>query len=129
MSYNTVFIVEPVIRTGVISSLQEAVHFVLIEIDHAHVAVVVIIVDKIGAGLAVSYFFLFHKCSLSDVFHGECGDSVKTFIGSYACEEIIASLTGYHSTVIAAELFLRHIEIEPTLLASGRECGTNSGVS
>lgn len=63
MSYNTVFIVEPVIRTGVISSLQEAVHFVLIEIDHAHVAVVVIIVDKIGAGLAVSYFFLFHKCT------------------------------------------------------------------
>jgi len=60
MSDHTVFIVKTVVGAGIICSLQKAVHFVLIQIDHTDIAVIVIIVDKICTGLAVCYFLLFH---------------------------------------------------------------------
>lgn len=60
MSYNAVFIVKAIIRAAVVSSLKEAVHFVLIEVNHAHIAVIVLVKDIIRAGLAVCSFFLFH---------------------------------------------------------------------
>lgn len=53
MPYNAVFIVKAVVGTGVICSGEETRHFVLIEIHHTHKAVVVLVVDVIGAGLAV----------------------------------------------------------------------------
>ena len=68
MSHDAVFVVEAIVWTGVVSSLKEAVHFVLIEINHAHEAVVVIIVDKIRAGFAVGDFFLLHKITPSLVY-------------------------------------------------------------
>lgn len=53
MPYNTVFVVKTIVWTGVIRSGEESRHFVLIKIHHAHEAVVVLVVDVIGAGLAV----------------------------------------------------------------------------
>ncbi len=58
MAYYAVFIVQPVIRAGVVRAVQETVHFVLVEIDHTYVAVVIIVVDVVGAGLAVGDFLL-----------------------------------------------------------------------
>lgn len=53
MSYNAVFVIKTVVGAGVIRSGEEARHFVLIKIHHAHEAVVILVVDIIGAGLAV----------------------------------------------------------------------------
>ena len=53
MSHDTVFIIEAIIRAGVVSSLKEAIHFVFIEVNHTYIAVIVIIEDVVCAGLAV----------------------------------------------------------------------------
>ena len=63
MTDYSVFVVETVVRAGVVGALQEAVHFVLIEVYHTDVAVVVLVINVIGAGLAVGGFFLFHDAA------------------------------------------------------------------
>ena len=63
MADNAVFVVKAVVGTGVVGALQETVHLVLVEIDHADVAFVVFVVDIVSAGLAVCSFFVLHIIS------------------------------------------------------------------
>jgi len=60
MSDHAVLVVEAVERAGIIGAVEEAVHFVLVQIDEAYIAVAVLIVDVIGTRFAVGSFFLFH---------------------------------------------------------------------
>ena len=58
MADYAVLIVETVIGAGVVRAAEETVHLVLVEIDHTDIAVVVLIIYIVGAGLAVGDFFL-----------------------------------------------------------------------
>ena len=60
MPYHAVFIVKAIVRTGIIRSLNETCHFIFVKIHHAYVAVVALVIDIVGAGLAVCSIFLIH---------------------------------------------------------------------
>lgn len=68
MTYNAVFVVKAVIRTGIISAVEEAVHLVLIKIHHTHIAVVFLVVDVIRAGFTICCRFFIHTAT-SYIFH------------------------------------------------------------
>lgn len=63
MTYYPVFVIKTVIRTGIVCSCNKPSHFVLVEIDHAGVAVVVLVVDIVGTGFAVCGFLFVHDDS------------------------------------------------------------------
>lgn len=113
MPDNAVFIVKAIVRAGIIRSLKKASHFIFIKINHAGVAVVVVIVDVISTGITVGRGLLLHL----NILHRKRGNGIKAFVRRDSGKKIIASLTGYHRTVIAAELFLRHIELESLFFA------------
>lgn len=98
MAYNSVLIVETVVWAGIIRSLKKASHFVLIKVDHAGVAIVVVIIDVICTSFAVCRGLLLH----SDILHGERGNGIKALVRSNAGKKIVASLTGDHCSVITA---------------------------
>lgn len=98
VTHNAVFVIETVIWAGIICSLKKACHFVLIKVDHAGVAIVVVIIDVICTSFAVCRGLLFH----SDILHGERGNGIKALVRSNAGKKIVASLTGNHCSVITA---------------------------
>lgn len=53
MSHDSVFIVKAVVGAGVIRPREEACHFVLIEVNQAYIAVVILIVDIVHTAFAV----------------------------------------------------------------------------
>ncbi len=53
MSDNTVFVVKAIVGAAVICTVQKAVHLVLVKINHTYIAVAVLVIDIICAGLAV----------------------------------------------------------------------------
>ena len=60
MPYYPVFIVKPIIGTGIIRAVEKTIHLVLVKIHHAGVTIVILVIHVIRAGLAVCCFFLFH---------------------------------------------------------------------
>ena len=64
MADNTVLVIEAVIGTGIICAVEESVHFVLVEIYHAYIAVVVLIIDVICAAFAVCGLLFVHRVHL-----------------------------------------------------------------
>ena len=60
MAHNAVFVIKTVVGTAVIASLQKAVHLVLVEVDHAHIAVIILVIDVVCAGLAIGCFWIAH---------------------------------------------------------------------
>ena len=65
MPYDAVFIVEAVIRAGIVCAADESVHLVLVEVHHTDAAVIIFIINIVCAGLAVCSF-IFH---ISDILH------------------------------------------------------------
>lgn len=64
VAYYSVFIIKPVIRTGIVCTVEKSVHLVFIKIYHAYIAFIIVIIDIIGTGLTVCSFFLIHSFSL-----------------------------------------------------------------
>ena len=60
VAYNAVFVVEAIVRAGIVRALNEACHFVLVEVDETDIAVELIVIDVVRAGLAVCRCFLLH---------------------------------------------------------------------
>lgn len=60
MADYSVFVIESVIGTGVVGSLKETCHFVLVEVHHTDIAVVIIIIHVICTCFAVCSFFSVH---------------------------------------------------------------------
>ncbi len=60
MAHHAVLVVEAIVGTGVVGALHKSVHLVLVEIYHTDVAVVVLVINIVGAGLAVGGGFLLH---------------------------------------------------------------------
>jgi hypothetical protein len=50
-----IFIVELIIRAVVKGSRQETHHVILVEIHVAHIALILVVIDKIGTTVAVGY--------------------------------------------------------------------------
>ena len=57
---DAVFVIQAVVGAGVVGAGQETSHFVLVQIHHTDVAVVVVIVNVICTGLAVCDLLVAH---------------------------------------------------------------------
>ena len=60
MANYSVFVIESVIGTGVVGSLKETCHLVLVEVHHTDIAVVIIIIHVICTCFAVCSTFSVH---------------------------------------------------------------------
>lgn len=60
MADYSVFVVETIIRAGIIRSLYKASHFVLVEVNKTDAAVAFVVIDIVGTGLAVGGSFAVH---------------------------------------------------------------------
>ena len=63
---NSVFVIETIVRAGIVRALNEARHFVLVEVDETDIAVAVIVIDIVCAGLAVCCCFHIHSPYVRD---------------------------------------------------------------
>lgn len=66
MAYNAVFVVEAIVRAGIVRALNKACHFVLVEVDKTDIAVELIVIDVVRAGLAVRCIFHIHSPYVRD---------------------------------------------------------------